>query len=270
MSFRADGKRVKDADPMYTVAPYIMDKRYDAMNMITVDIPVEPIHNYINKKRNEGKRISHLAVIIAAYLKVVKEFPMFNYFIVNKRIYERNEFPVAMVVLKAGDSHESTMSKAYFEMDDNIFQVNEKINSYIENNRKTENSNSTDKMVKWLLSVPGLVSFAVKVFKFLDRHGMLPKAIIDLSPFHSGLTITNLASIRTNHIYHHIYEFGTTSVFISIGNTREVPKRKNGEIVFEKCMPLGVVMDERICSGSYFAVAFRKFRSYLANPETLE
>ncbi|MBQ9977121.1 MAG: 2-oxo acid dehydrogenase subunit E2 [Clostridia bacterium] len=270
MSFRADGKRVKDADPMYTVAPYIMDKRYDAMNMITVDIPVEPIHDYINKKRNEGKRISHLAVIIAAYLKIVKEYPMLNYFIVNKRIYERNEFPVAMVVLKAGDSHESTMSKAYFEMDDNIFQVNDKINSYVEENRKVENSNSTDKMIKWLLSVPGLVSVGVKFFKFLDRHGMLPKAIIDLSPFHSGLTITNLASIRTNHIYHHIYEFGTTSVFISIGNTREVPKRKNGEIVFEKCMPLGVVMDERICSGSYFAVAFRKFRSYLANPETLE
>ena len=40
---RKDGVRVKDADPMYTVAPYIMDKRYDAMNMITLDIPAEPM-----------------------------------------------------------------------------------------------------------------------------------------------------------------------------------------------------------------------------------
>ena len=54
MSFRADGKRVKNADPMYTVAPFIMDKRYDAMNMIELDIPLEPIQKYINQKRKEA------------------------------------------------------------------------------------------------------------------------------------------------------------------------------------------------------------------------
>ena len=43
---RPDGKRVKNADPMYTIVPYIMVKRYDAMNMITVDIPVEPMQTY--------------------------------------------------------------------------------------------------------------------------------------------------------------------------------------------------------------------------------
>ena len=82
--------------------------------------------------------------------------------------------------------------------------------------------------------------------------------------------ITNLASIRTNHIYHHCYEFGTTSVFLAMGNTREVPKRKGSEIVFEKCMPIGVTMDERIASGSYFALAFRKMRAYLRDPRLLE
>ena len=35
-------------------------------------------------------------------------------------------------------------------------------------------------------------------------------------------------------------------------------------------MPMGVVMDERIASGSYFALAFRKFKSYLADPTILE
>ena len=50
---RPDGKRVKNADPMYTVAAYIMNKRVDSMNMITIDIPVEPIKEYLNKKRKE-------------------------------------------------------------------------------------------------------------------------------------------------------------------------------------------------------------------------
>ena len=57
---------------------------------------------------------------------------------------------------------------------------------------------------------------------------------------------------------------------MAMGNTREVPKRKGDEIEFEKCMPIGVVMDERIASGSYFAIAFRKMRHYLRNPELLE
>lgn len=53
---RPDGKRVKNADPMYTIVPYIMVKRYDAMNMITVDIPVEPMQAYRVKARKGDTR----------------------------------------------------------------------------------------------------------------------------------------------------------------------------------------------------------------------
>ncbi len=270
MAFRADGKRVRKADPMYTVVPYIMDKRYDAMNMTTVDIPIDPIQNYVNAKRKDGIRLSHMSVLTAAYLRTVYEYPLLNNFIVNKKIYTHKEFKVAMVVLKNLATEEETMSKVKFELDDNVFEVNEKMNAYVEDNRKTSTVNNTDKMIKFLLAIPGLVNIGIGLFKLLDRYGLLPKFITDLSPFHTSMTLTNLASIRTNHIYHHIYQFGTTSVFIAMGKSREVPKRKGGEIVFEKCMPLGVVMDERICSGLYFAKAFRAFKNYLANPELLE
>lgn len=267
---RADGKRLKNTDPMYTVVPYIMDKRYDAMNMITLDIPVEPMQKYINDMRKQGKQISHMALILAAYLRTAAEYPQLNRFIVNKKIYARTEFPVGMVVLKSGQADNGTMSKMYFELEDTIFDVNDKINSYVEENRKTPEANSTEKLIKTLLGIPGLLPVGVGIFKWMDKHGLLPKSIIKASPFHTSLVISNLASIRTNHIYHHCYEFGTTSIIITMGNTREVPKRRGGEIYFEKCMPLGVVMDERICSGSYFAIAFRRFKGYLADPSLLE
>lgn len=270
VALRADGKRVRKADPMYTVVPYIMDKRNDAMNMITVDVPVQPIQDYINTKRKEGIRLNHMSVILAAYIRTVYEFPLLNNFIVNKKIYKHKDFKVAMVVLKNLVTQEETMSKVKFELDDNIFEVNKKMTDYVEENKKTTTVNNTDKMIKFLVSLPGLLLVGVGLFKLLDRYGLLPKFIVDLSPFHSSLTLTNLASIRTNHIYHHIYNFGTTSVFIAMGKNREVAKRKNGEIVFEKCMPLGVVMDERICSGIYFAAAFRKLSTYLENPALLE
>ena len=267
---RADGKRVRNADPMYTVAAYIMNKRVDSMNMITIDIPVEPIKEYLNEKRKQGINISHMSVVLAAYLRTMKEFPELNRFVVNKKIYQRNEIAVGMVVLKAGQVDHGTMSKMYFNENNTIFEVNDIINKYVEENRETPDNNSTEKLIKVLLSVPGVLPVGVGIFKWLDKHGLLPKSIIDASPFHMSLGITNLASIRTNHIYHHCYEFGTTSVFMAMGNTREVPKRKGDEIVFEKCMPIGVTMDERIASGSYFALAFRKMRTYLRNPELLE
>ena len=267
---RADGKRLRNTDPMYTVAAHIMNKRVDAMNMITIDIPYDPMQNYLNEKRKQGINLSHMAIIVAAYLRTAAEYPQLNRFIVNSKAYARNEWAIAMVVLKGGEAGNGTMSKMYFENTDTIFDVDKKINDYVTANRETPEKNGTEKIIKFLLSVPGLLRWGVRLFKLLDRYGLLPKFIIDMSPFHNSLVISNLISIRTNHIYHHCYEFGTTSVFITMGNLREVPKRKNGEIIFERSIPLGVVMDERICSGSYFAMAFRKMRKYLKNPELLE
>ncbi len=267
---RADGKKVKNADPMYTVAAYIMNKRYDSMNMIELNIPLEPIQKYINQKRKEGKAISHMAVLLAAYVRTMAEFPMLNRFVANKRIYARNEIAVGMVVLQSGKMDNGTMSKMYFDYENTIDEVNNIINDYVTENRENGQNNGTEKMIRFLLGVPGIVNIGVGLFKLLDKFGLLPKKIIDMSPFHTSLVISNLASIRTNHIYHHCYEFGTTSIFITMGNSREVAKKQGDEIVFEKCMPLGIVMDERICSGSYFALAFRKMRKYLSNPALLE
>jgi len=267
---RADGRRLKDTDPMYRVAAHIMDKRVDSMNMTTIDIPYEPMQAYVNKKRKEGINISHMALVIAAYLRTMAEYPELNRFVVNKKVYARNEIAVGMVVLKSLKDHNGTMSKMYFSAEDTVFDVNNTINTYVAENQAAPENNKTEKIIKILLSFPGLLTVGVKLFKFLDKHGLLPKAIIDMSPFHMSLGITNLASIRTNHIYHHCYEFGTTSVFLAMGNLREVPKRKGGEIAFERSLPIGVTMDERICSGSYFATAFKTLKKYLANPELLE
>lgn len=268
---RPDGYKLKNIDPMYTVAAHIMDKRNDAMNMITIDIPLEPMQKYLAAKRKEGTNISHLALILAAYVRVVSEFPELNRFFVNKTPYARKDFSVAMVVLKAGDEYgHGTMAKLTYGLDSTIFEVNDAINTFVENNRNNPDDNGTEKLLKVFLGIPGFLRFGVSFCKMLDKFGLLPKKIVEMSPFHNSLVISNLASIRTNHIYHHIYNFGTTSILITMGNTREVPKRKGDEIYFEKSMPLGVVMDERIASGTYFALAFRRLRQILKNPEVLE
>ena len=268
---RADGRKLKNVDPMYRIVPHIMVERHDAMNMITLNLPLEPLQKYIRQKAAEGITMSHMGIILAAYLRTLAEFPALNRFIVNRKAYAHKDVTVSMVVLKLNSMEEETMSKIHLERTDTIFDVQQKVDSYITDNRKHSTVNSTDKIIDVLVKIPGLLRIGVAFLKFLDKHGLLPKAIIEASPFHASLLITNLASIRTNHIYHHVYDFGTTSISLAMGNLREVPRRTaEGEIVFERCIPVGMVMDERIASGSYFSRAFRAFKRYIKHPELLE
>ena len=268
---RCDGKKLKKVDPMYRIVPHIMVERHDSMNMITLNLPMEPMQRYIRGKAAEGITVSHMALILAAYLRTLAEFPALNRFIGNRKVYAHKDITVSLVVLKANSMEDETMSKIRFEAEDTIFDVQKKILHYIDENRKYSTENSTDKMIDTLTRIPGLLRVAVGFLRFLDRHGWLPKKIVELSPFHASLLITNLASIRTNHIYHHVYDFGTTSVSMALGNQREVPRRTaSGEIVFDRCLPVGLVMDERIAAGSYFARAFPVFKRYIQNPALLE
>ncbi|MGN0172993.1 MAG: hypothetical protein ACI39F_00990 [Acutalibacteraceae bacterium] len=267
---RADGKKLKKLDAMYKATPRFMPHRYDSMNMITIDIPLEPMREYVNKRRKTASPVSHLAIIIAAYIRVISQFPELNRFVVNKKFYARNEITVSMVVLKKGSSH-GEMNKMYFEPDDTIDDVVYKLNKYIEENSdENGEGNKTDKALDILCKVPGLFAAGIPFLKWCDKHGLLPKKVIDASPFHASLLITNLSSIRTNHIYHHIYEFGTTGIGMAMGNYRFKTEVKGDEVNHIKTLPLGIVMDERVASGSFFATAFRQFEKFCKSPELLE
>ena len=265
---RADGYRVKTYAPIYTIIPYIMEKRYDASNCISEEIDYEILKDYTRECRKKGIAMNHMAVIIAAYLRVVSQNPYLNRFVVNKRIYSRNHFCVTFVTLTQNDS---TTIKVYFNLDDDIFTVNEKINNAVEGVKERGESTSMDWIANILLKIPGLLSVGVGILKFIDKHFWLPFAICDASPFHTSLFITNLASIRTEAIFHHIYEFGTTGIFCAMGLPKNrLVRNSEGEFEERKFMKLGIVTDERIADGHYYGKCFREFNKYLKNPSILE
>lgn len=268
---RKDGILIRDEVPMYYLIPHFLTERHDSMNMITLDIPIEPQRAYMNAKRREGKKLSHMAILMTAYAHLAGEFPSINRFIANRRIYQHNDFKISLVVLRPGVANNDTFSKIDVTPQDTVFDVQKKIDDYIEFNSSGEKSNLLDKWMGILCRMNWLMRFGINVLRWADRHGLLPREIIDASPFHASVLISNLASIRTNHIYHHVYDFGTTSVAITMGNLRDIPRLgRDGQVELVRCMPLGVVMDERICSGHYFALAFARFKELLANPELLE
>ena len=93
---RPDGTLVKHEDPMYYLIPHFLTKRYDAMNMITLDIPEMPMRAYMNEKRKEGKQISHLALVLTAYLHTLEKYPALNRFIKGRKIYQHKDIKVSM------------------------------------------------------------------------------------------------------------------------------------------------------------------------------
>jgi len=228
------------------------------------------IKTYIRQKRKEGRHVTHMSLLIAAYYKAALENPKVNYFVMNRRIYKRNHFCVSFVILKtrADGTPDETVVKLFLDPKDDLFTISERIRDMVDRNLKAEHNNNMDKFVNWAFATPGLARTVFKLAYGLDQIGLLPRKIIDLSPFHTSMFITNLASINTRFIYHHTYEFGTTGVFVCMGKPVPDPNAPAGSR--KKQLPLGVVMDERIATGIEYSRFFAAFERYLKKPELLE
>lgn len=270
---RPDGRVLKEIDPMIAITPYLMPMRCDSQVMLDLKVDYEKLARYISEKSIEGHKITFTELIIAAYVRVVAELPEVNRFVANKRIYARTELSVSFAMLKdTGDPDviEENTVKATFNPTDTIFDVSEKIKKMIQENRREEADNMTIKLTRLLLN-PYLAKTIVAIGKFLDRFGLLPKFLINALPFYTSMFLTNMASIGMPAVKHHIYNFGTTSQFISIGAIeRSLVPGADGKPLRKRMLPLGIVADERICAGAIYAKMVARFKELMHDPALLE
>ena len=271
---RPDGKAIKSVEPLQKIMPYIMKTRTDSMNMYEDTFPCAAMDEFIAKKEAEGIKMSYMHILIAATVRLFALRPQLNRFIMNGRIYARPKIWVSFVVHPTlADGSVGTTVKLCFEGTETIDEIAEKINEVIRKetvNRKGENG--TDKLARVLTHIPGpVIRFVVNFLMWMDRHNLLPKKIIELSPFHTSFFLTNLKSLGISHVFHHVYEFGTTGIFLAMGKEKLVPAvNSKGEMIQEKRMGFGMVSDERFCDGLYFALSLRQLRKFMQNPAVLE
>lgn len=267
--FRPDGKKVKDIDPIQRIIPHIMPTRNDAQNMTEYNCPCEPLDAFIIEQSDKGVEYSYMHMIIAAMVRVYARFPRLNRFVINGRIFQHNEIQVSFVVKKnLSPDAPDALVKLNFTGMETLQEVKQKIDDAIEANNNIDANNGTDKLAGLITMTPNfLIKLIVGLIKLLDKHGMLPNAILNLSPFHTSLFITNLKSIKGPSIFHHLYNFGTTGIFMAMGKESEVPVvNADGKIVVGKRMPVQIVTDERFCDGFYFVSAMKFWERLLKNP----
>ncbi len=270
---RFDGRRLDNIDPIVRFMPFIMKTRNDAQNLAALSVDYEPLAEYIKKRSRDGVKVSFLSLFVAAYVRAVSQYPDMNRFIINKQVFARKFISVSLAVLRNTHDKENldeALIKMEFEPTATIDEVSEQIDTLIKDASNEEADNGAVNFANALLKIRPLVTFVVWLLRIIDRYGLLPLWLEHISPFHCSMFITNMASIGMPPIYHHLYNFGNTSVFIAMGKFEKQPIFKKDGVSYKTVIPMWMTTDERICGGASYARAFAYFKKLLENPELLE
>ena len=273
---RIDGRRIRTLSPMAQITMYFQWERNICSNLFEESFEITHIDRYIRQKRREGYTdfgITH--VLLAAYVRGVAKYPQLNRFISGQKVYSRGEDIQYCMVIKKQMTVDSpdTSIKVHLNPRDTAVDVYNKLNAAVESVKATQELDSSlDGLIDLLNLIPGLfLKFTVWFLKLLDYFGLLPKFLLELSPFHGSLFFTSMGSLGIPPIYHHLYDFGNLPVFGAFGMKRKAYEvTEDGSVVQKKYIDVKFVLDERIVDGYYYAAFFKHYRAILRRPEILD
>ena len=270
---RIDGRQVRTAQVMEKITAYFMPNRTGANNLFSESVEITELERYIRRKRKEGLAgFSMTHAVIAAYVRTVAKYPAVNRFIAGQRIYSRGEdVAVCMTVKKELTAQApDSLIKVHLHPADTAEDVYRKFNQKVEE-AKNEMETTADSTVAAFMAIPRLVlKTAVWLLKCLDYFGLVPKFLLEISPFHGSVYFTNVGSLGIKPVFHHLYDFGTVPAFCAFGRKRRAEEIKDGQIVERKYLDLTFNLDERICDGFYYASVIKYFLRLLSRPDVLD
>lgn len=271
---RVDGRRIRSLNGFYNFMPFIMPTRSDAQNFYEQSFDITDADRWFRRQRVSGyKGMGMLHLLIASYVRACAYLPGLNRFVVGRRIYARNNIEVVMTVKRSLsiDATETTI-KVAFEPTDTIYDVYRKMNAAIDEVKSSGEENGTEEFANKFAKLPRfLIRAAIALIRVCDYFGLIPKSVLDISPFHGSMIITDLGSLGIGPIYHHIYNFGSLPVFISFGAKRHVHELdRHGQVTDRKYIDAKFVLDERTVDGHYYATVFKLINRCIADPSVLE
>jgi hypothetical protein len=271
---RKEGRYIRTLDPYHKFPPFIMKQKNDASNYFSDSIEMTEIDRYFRKRRVEDglPGLGMLHLFTTAYLRMVSRYPAMNRFVSGQRVYARNNVELVMTIKSAMtiDAPETSI-KVALDVRDTVSDVYRKINEHVERVKNAESTN-TDDVAGVLIKLPRLLlKFVMFMLEVLDYFGIMPKTVLDASPFHGSIIITDLGSIGLPPVFHHLYNFGNLPLFIALGAKRKVYETQaDGRVAERKYLDFTLVSDERVSDGFYFSQVYRYFKSLLRDPTQLD
>ncbi len=272
---RRDGRRIK-MPGLQTVMSTLMPNRADCEVFLKDTIDVTEILAYLEKKNAQDPTMKrtffHCVVAMAA--RMVRERPVLNRFVQGARIYERFEISIAFVAKrKFAENAEEALLFFVPKDTDTLDDVTKMVVGEVTEMRKSEHATGgVDELLDIFASMPRLLMmFLIRIIRWLDFWGINPKFLTDGDPNYSTIFLSNLGSIQCPAVYHHLNNYGTNSIMITIGTIHEEEKlMPDHSKEIRKVVDLGVTIDERIGDGFYFARSLKLLHYICAHPELLD
>jgi len=263
---RKDADWVKPKDTIQAIVPFIMPKKCDAEVSSQVEIDITKLVKFVDEQNKKGLeyKMTYFHALAACFAKTVYNREALNQFVKNKRLYRRKNVSFGFIAKnKLSDKGEERIICLDIEKDDNIMTLSRKMAIDVFKVKKEKNnSNDMEHMLKFFSMLPNwLLSIIVKIVFFLDEHGINPKAITEGDTNYVTVLLSNLGSIHTNSCYHHLSEYGTNSIVLTIGTIHDVGNKK--------IVDLQLTLDERIADGFYFAKSIQLTEYIAKHPDLL-
>ncbi len=271
---RRDGTLLRDIDSMHIIMPMIYPNRCDNEAFISERIDLTNVDAYIAKRNAENPvfKFTLFHLIVAAILKVIVLRPKLNRFIANKNLYQRKELSASFVIKKQfNDASEEGMAFIRANGDSTLDTLREDLYKQITHVKKGGTDSTMDAM-EFLKKLPRfVVKFFIALMRWCDRHGIVPKSLIASDPYYASVILSNLGSIKLRSGYHHLTNWGTTSLFVVVGEMKKRPFYDDeGNAEFRNSVDLGLTIDERLADGYYYSKSVRMLKYILEHPECLE
>lgn len=264
MRDRIDGRVVKaDGDPFHQIVPYVMPKRTEAEVSATQEFDVTKLLKTLDKyNKKNGTNIKLFHAFCMAVGKTLYHRPKLNIFIAGRRYYQRKDISLSFVAKqKFADEAIETLMFLKIKPEDTVVNISKQILGDVDKARK-QGSNDLDKTMDFVGKLPRcILEIVFWVIRKLEYFGIMPESLMKGDPNYSSVLLSNLGSIKAVSCYHHLSEYGTLSIMITIGTIVDKLKKK--------ILPVTITFDERIADGFYFAKSIRLTKYMLENPEEL-
>lgn len=271
---RYDSFRIRKEDPFFAVIPHIMKNRTGSMVFFEEKVDITRMEQFIRRMRRETGMtdLSTLHVVMAAAVRLIATHPGLNRYVSGRKLYARNHIALSIAVKnEMSETGKETTLKTIFSPTDSLEDIWKKLRSGIESVKSSAQNNSTYRTAELLRRLPVcLLRVVVFLLWRMDEAGLMPQVIHRVSPFHTSAFVVDIGSTGIGSVYHHLYDFGSCPIFISIGRKETTFRMgRYGAVRPVRTINFRFVVDERICDGYYYAQAMRHFRRLLKHPDVL-
>ena len=271
---RRDATLLRDADSMHFIMGVVYPNRPDNEAYISERIDLTAINEYLKKKNYEGIdfKYTFFHVILTGLLKTVTLRPKLNRFYKNENYYQRHEITAGFTMKKKFDDHaEEGLAFIHGKPEASIDTIHDEIRDQVTGYRGGKHDSTGDAMDLFNRLPRWLSKTIVHFLMWMDKHGWVPQSLIANDANYASVFITNLGSLKLKCGYHHLSSWGTTSLFVVIGEKKWSPLYdEHGLVKMYESLDIGLTVDERIADGYYYSKSVRLLKYLLEHPEELE